>query len=420
MSRLVINGGKPLCGVVCVQGAKNSVLPIMAAALLAESESVISNCPNISDAETAVEILEALGACVERYSDRVEINPSNAFKCVIPDGLMRKMRSSIVFLGAIVSKCGRARVSFPGGCDIGCRPIDLHISSLEKMNISVVGKNGYLECRTDGVRGADINLSFPSVGATENIMLAACTANGKTVIENAAREPEIVDLQNFINAMGGKVKGAGTSRIEICGVKRLRGVTYSIIPDRIVAATYLCAVAASRGCALLKNVRPNDLSAVISLLRDAGCDISVYDDSISVDCEKLTGIRSVDSVRTMPYPGFPTDAGSPFVALMSLAKGTTVFVETVFENRFKYVGELLRMGADIKTEGRVAVIDGVEKLFGTSVEAHDLRGGAALCVAAVAAEGTTEISRAEYILRGYEHIEADLRALGADIEYFET
>ena len=419
MSRLVINGGRPLCGVVRIQGAKNSVLPILAASLLADEPCVISNCPHISDADTAVEILEALGARAERYSDRVETDASNAFKCVIPDGLMRKMRSSIVFLGAIVSKCGRARVSFPGGCDIGCRPIDLHISSLEKMNISVLGKNGFLECRTDVIKGAEINLSFPSVGATENIMLAACKAKGDTVIENAAREPEIVDLQNFINAMGGDVRGAGTSRIEICGVEKLHGVNYQIIPDRIVAATYLCAVAASRGCALLKNVRPNDLSSVISLLRDAGCDISAYDDSISIDCEKIKSIRGVDSVRTMPYPGFPTDAGSPFVALMTLAKGSTVFVETVFENRFKYVGELLRMGADIKTEGRVAVIDGVEKLFGTSVEAHDLRGGAALCVAAVAAEGTTEIDRAEYILRGYEHIEKDLRDLGADIEFFE-
>lgn len=419
MSRLVINGGKPLCGVVRIQGAKNSVLPIMAASLLSDGECVISGCPNISDADNAVRILEDLGAYTERYADRISINASNAFKCVIPDVLMRKMRSSIVFLGAIVSKCGRARVSFPGGCEIGCRPIDLHISSLEKMNISVVGRNGYLECRTDGIKGADINLTFPSVGATENIMLAACRADGKTVIENAAREPEIVDLQNFINAMGGRVSGAGTSRIEIFGVKRLRGVTYRIIPDRIVAATYLCAVAATRGCALLKDVNPEDLSAVVSLLRDAGCDISVYDDSISIDCEKTERIKSIDSVRTMPYPGFPTDAGSPFVALMSLARGTTVFVETVFENRYKYVGELLRMGADIKTEGRVAVIDGVEKLFGTTVEAQDLRGGAALCVAAVAAEGTTVIDRAEYVLRGYEHIDKDLRDLGADIKFFE-
>ena len=308
MSRLVINGGKPLCGVVRIQGAKNSVLPIMAASLLSDGECVISGCPNISDADNAVRILEDLGACTERYADRISINASNAFKCVIPDVLMRKMRSSIVFLGAIVSKCGRARVSFPGGCEIGCRPIDLHISSLEKMNISVVGRNGYLECRTDGIKGADINLTFPSVGATENIMLAACRADGKTVIENAAREPEIVDLQNFINAMGGRVSGAGTSRIEIFGVKRLRGVTYRIIPDRIVAATYLCAVAATRGCALLKDVNPEDLSAVVSLLRDAGCDISVYDDSISIDCEKTERIKSIDSVRTMPYPGFPTDA----------------------------------------------------------------------------------------------------------------
>lgn len=419
MSRLVIRGGVPLCGVLSIQGAKNSVLPIMSAALLADGECVIKNCPKISDLKSALEILEALGARTETYADRVIVNAANADKYVIPDDLMRKMRSSIMFLGAIVSKCGKARVSLPGGCDIGNRPIDLHLLSLEKMNISIEGKNGYLECTTDGIKGAEINLTFPSVGATENIMLAAVKAEGETVIKNAAREPEIVDLQNFLNAMGGKVTGAGTSEIRIDGVKKLHPVTYSIISDRIVAATYLCAVAASRGCALFKNINPEHLSAVIALMRDAGCVIDTYEDSISIDCERIKKIKRINSVRTMPYPGFPTDAGSPFVSLMCLAKGSTVFVETVFENRFKYIGELLRMGAKIKTEDRVAVIDGVDKLYGTTVKAHDLRGGAALCVAAVAAEGETVIDNAEYIKRGYESIDRDLSLLGANIRYEE-
>lgn len=419
MSRLIVRGGVPLCGVLSIQGAKNSVLPIMSAALLADGECVIKNCPKISDLKSALEILEALGARTETYADRVVVNAVKADKYVIPDDLMRKMRSSIMFLGAIVSKCGKARVSLPGGCDIGNRPIDLHLSSLEKMNISIEGKNGYLECVTAGIKGAEINLTFPSVGATENIMLAAVKADGKTVIRNAAREPEIVDLQNFLNAMGGNVKGAGTSEIRIKGVKRLHPVTYSIISDRIVAATYLCAVAASRGCALFKNINPEHLSSVISLLRDAGCVIDTYEDSISIDCEQIKKIKRINSVRTMPYPGFPTDAGSPFVSLMCLAKGSTVFVETVFENRFKYIGELMRMGAKIKTEDRVAVIDGVDKLYGTTVKAHDLRGGAALCVAAVAAEGETVIDNAEYIKRGYESIDRDLSLLGANIRYEE-
>ena len=416
MSKLVINGGRPLCGVVCIQGAKNSVLPIMAAALLADGECVIENVPDISDLHSAVEILTALGAKTVLYKNRIVINSKYAAGYEIPDTLMRKMRSSIMFLGAILSVSKRAKVSFPGGCDIGNRPIDLHLSSLKKMNVEITDAYGYLDCGTSGLKGANITLSFPSVGATENIMLAAVKAEGETIINNAAKEPEIMDLQNFLNAMGGKVRGAGTGEIVISGVEKLHGADYRIIPDRIVASTYLCAVAATRGNALLKDVNKEHLSVVLSLLRDAGCKIDVYADSVSIECDRVHGVKTENLIRTMPYPGFPTDCGPPFVALMSLARGSTVFVETIFENRFKYMGELLRMGANIKTEGRVAVIDGVKSLYGTTVEANDLRGGAALCVAGLASEGITEIDNAEYIERGYEHINLDLQELGAGIE----
>lgn len=419
MSKLVINGGYPLCGVVRIQGAKNSVLPIMAAALLAEDECVIENVPDISDLHSAIEILSALGAQTTLYENKIVIDSRYAKGFEIPDTLMRKMRSSIMFLGAILSVSKRAKVSFPGGCEIGNRPIDLHISALKKMNVTIHDTFGYIDCETKGLLGANITLSFPSVGATENIMLAAVKADGVTVINNAAKEPEITDLQDFLNVMGGRVSGAGTSVITISGVKRLHGARYKIIPDRIVASTYLCAVAATRGNALFKNVDTQHLSVVLSLLRDAGCKIDEYHDSVSIECDKINHVDTVNLIRTMPYPGFPTDAGPPFVSLMALATGSTVFVETIFENRFKYIGELLRMGANIKVEGRVAVVEGVNRLYGTSVEAYDLRGGAALCVAGLAAEGETEILNAGYIERGYEHIDRDLQELGGKIELID-
>lgn len=416
MSSLVIEGGYPLCGVVEVQGAKNSILPILAATLLTDGDCIIENCPDISDKETAIEILSAIGAQTIAHDKYLLINTKYAEGYVIPDALMRKMRSSIIFLGAMLSKRGRARVSFPGGCDIGTRPIDLHIAAFKKMGVKISEEYGFLDCECDQLTGAEINLSFPSVGATENIILAAVKAEGTTVICNAAKEPEIVDLQGFINSMGGKIKGAGTATIIIEGVSKLHGTKYSVISDRIVAATYICAIAATRGNALIKNIVPEHLSAVISVLTEAGCVFKPYENMISVECDKIRGIKTDNVVRTMPYPGFPTDIGSPFVALMSIGNGTTVFVETIFENRFKYVGELLRMGAKIRTEGRVAVIDGVERLYGTSVIAHDLRGGAAMVVAGLAAEGETVIKNAEYIERGYERIDENLKDLGARIK----
>jgi UDP-N-acetylglucosamine 1-carboxyvinyltransferase len=394
------------------QGAKNSILPIMAATLVSDGECVIDNCPDISDTQTAIEILTALGANVTRNGRCIIVDSANANKFEIPDILMRKMRSSIMFLGAILTRRKRALVSFPGGCELGPRPIDLHISSLSKMGVNIDERYGFLDCSCSSLKSADITLSFPSVGATENIMLAAVKAEGTTIINNPAKEPEIEDLQNFLNEMGAKITGAGSSKIIITGVKKLEGVHHKVIPDRIVAATYICAVAATRGNALIKNVNPSHLTAILSFLQDAGCIITSYDDVISIECDKL---KAVNVVRTMPYPGFPTDAQAPFMALMCLAQGSTVFIETIFENRYKHVGELLRMGAKITTEGRVAVTEGVNNLYGASVEAGDLRGGAALVVAGLAAKGKTIVCNAEHIDRGYENIEGQLIELGAKI-----
>ena len=412
MSKLKVEGGNPLCGVVDIQGAKNSVLPILAATLVSDGECVIEGCPDIRDTHTAIEILEALGARVTKQPGYMTIDASSAGRYEIPDHLMRKMRSSIMFLGAILTRNRRALATFPGGCELGQRPIDLHLSALRKLGVQIDEAYGVLDCRHDGLKGCEITLTFPSVGATENVMLAAVKAEGLTILNNPAKEPEIEDLQSFLNKMGARISGAGSSRIVIQGVKKLSGVTYRSIPDRIVAATYMCAVAGTRGNALFKNVVPQHLSAVLSLLSDAGCEIRCYEDSVSLECSRL---RSVNPVRTMPYPGFPTDAQAPFMALMARAEGTSVFVETIFENRYKHVGELVRMGANITAEGRVAVVNGVKRLYGAPVEAFDLRGGAALVVAGLCAEGETVVSNAEHIYRGYENLIGCIGDLGGKI-----
>lgn len=417
MSSLIIRGGNPLCGVVSVHGAKNSVLPIAAGCLLCADACVIDNCPQISDAHSAVTILNDLGCRTIFENNTFRVDSRFADGCEIPDKLMRRMRSSIVFLGAMLARCGYARVSLPGGCDIGLRPVDLHFSSLALMGVEMKENGGYIECSARHLHGADISLPYPSVGATENIMLAAATADGTTTVCNAAREPEIEDLQNFLNACGANISGAGSSMIVIRGVSALHGCVYSVIPDRIVTATYLCAVAATRGNALLTNVCPAHLGAFLDVMRRCGCKIKAYDDTLSVECERLHCPSENRIVRSMPYPGFPTDAGSPYIAAMSVSDSTCLFAETVFENRFKFVPELVRMGAKIRIEGRVAVIDGVKRLFGADVQATDLRGGAALAVAALAAEGQTTIENADYILRGYESLDRDLSDLGAEIYY---
>lgn len=412
MSKLRIEGGNSLCGVIDIQGAKNSILPIMAATLVADGECVIENCPDISDTQTALEILRTLGALVKHRGDRVTVDCRGVIDYEIPDALMRKMRSSVIFLGALLARHGKAIVSFPGGCELGPRPIDLHLAALEKMGVSIREEFGSLFCSGERISGCEIPLAFPSVGATENIMLAAVRAKGVTVITNAAREPEIEDLQNFLNEMGADVRGAGSSTVVIRGVEGLRGCVHRVIPDRIVTATYLCAVAATRGNALLRKTCPKHNGALLSLLRQCGCELEEQGDLLRIACDAPLSARRV---RTMPYPGFPTDAQAPFMGLMCVAKGSTVFVETIFENRYRHIAELQRMGAHITPEGRVAVVEGVKHLKGAPVQAPDLRGGAALMIAALAAEGVTEISDIHHIDRGYESPERVLTRLGASV-----
>ena len=414
MSKLLINGGNALKGSCRIQGAKNAVLPILAATVLCDDICVIHGCPRLRDVSAAINILEHLGCRVKTEGDTVTVNAKGISCAELPDSLMRKMRSSITFLGAITARCGKAKMCSPGGCELGPRPIDLHIKALRELGIKVLESGGYMETETDCICGNDIHLDFPSVGATENIMLAASLAKGTTTITNAAKEPEISDLQDFLCKMGAKVRGAGTDIIEIEGVKKLGGADHRVIPDRIVAATYLCTAAMCGGKINLTDVCPSHIKSVISVLKDTGMDINEGKDSISLSSRGV--VLPVDILRTMPYPGFPTDAQAPFVSLLGLAEGTSVIVENIFENRFKYCDELCRMGADIKVSGKVAVIRGVKKYYGANVTAMDLRGGAALVAAGTAAMGETEIDGIELIERGYESIDRDLSKLGADIK----
>ena len=414
MNKLVIEGGVPLSGEITVQGAKNAVLPILAASILADGECVIHNCPWLRDVEKTGVILEKLGCEFSHKGTTIKIDSRNIADCVIDEKLMREMRSSIIFLGAILSVCKKAQVGLPGGCPIGLRPIDLHLKALRQMGAVIVEEHGYLKCECDKLKAADIHLDFPSVGATENIMLAAVKADGVTTITNAAREPEIIDLANFLNSMGAKVKGAGSGVVIIEGVKKLFPSEYTIMPDRIVAQTYLIAAMITGGEIYIKDAIASHINSGIAILSEMGAIIETPDDGIIL---KSSGeVKNIHIVKTMPFPGFPTDIQSPFMALATVANGTSVFVENIFENRFRHVDELVRMGADIKVEGRSAVIRGVNKLYGANVEAYELRGGAALVMAALAANGTTEISGIEFIDRGYENIEGNLSKCGAKIK----
>lgn len=413
--KLVINGGRRLEGELSVHGAKNSALPLLSAAVLAHGESILHNCPALTDVDTACRILSCLGCRCSRSGDTVCVDASNVTGSEIPENLMREMRSSIVFLGAVLGRNGKCRLSFPGGCELGARPIDLHISALRKMGAEINEEHGYLECSAPkGLRGARIALSFPSVGATENILLAAATAEGTTEIHNAAREPEICDIADFLNKCGARISGAGESVILIEGVKRLSPCEHSVIPDRIVAGTYLCAAAITRGELILTHCEPQHMTSFIPVLESMGCRVYAYGGGkIFLNCRKR--LIAPPTVRTMPYPGFPTDIQALFTALCATAEGTSVFVETIFENRFRHAAELMRLGAKIKVEGRVAIIEGVSRLTGAKLCACELRGGAALVTAALAAEGTSEVSGLSYIDRGYENIEQALRSVGADI-----
>jgi UDP-N-acetylglucosamine 1-carboxyvinyltransferase len=413
MSSYTVRGGIPLEGSVRVHGAKNSVLPILAAAILSGKESVIHNCPRLKDVDSSFRILRHLGCLVRREDDAVYIDSGPMSHVDVPDFLMREMRSSVVFLGAILGRCGQAVMSFPGGCELGPRPIDLHLQALRALGTDIEESAGSLYCRTDGLVGKEITLAFPSVGATENLMLAASAAQGVTRIHNAAREPEIEDLQDFLCAMGGKVAGAGSSTVVIEGNQPYRFVRHSIIPDRIVAATLMACAAITGGDVTLESVEPEHIRTVTSVLCEAGCEIDIRGETIRVRRRKP--LRSMRPLRTLPYPGFPTDAQAPIMALATRAEGTTVFVENIFESRYRHIGELTRMGADIRVEGRVAVVCGVPKLYGAPVCSTDLRGGAALIVAGLGAEGETIVGGIHHIDRGYECLQTMLSDLGADI-----
>lgn len=415
VSILVVEGRRRLSGETRVQGSKNATLPILAATILCPCESVLHNCPDLTDVEASVRILRYLGCTVARDAGTLTVNASGMTKSDIPGELMHRMRSSIIFLGALIARTGRARMSYPGGCELGPRPIDLHLDSLRMLGAEISDEHGELVCSApDGLHGARIALPFPSVGATENIMIAACTADGSTMITNAAREPEIGDLADFLNACGAHISGAGESTVIIEGVSRLHAASHAVIPDRIVAATLMSAAAVTRSDITLRGIIPSHLGAIIPIFEHSGCEIECRaGDLILRSPYKL---RSAKLIRTMPYPGFPTDAQAPLMAVASLSDGITVFVENLFESRYRHVGELCRLGANIRVEGKVAVVDGVRRLLCANVTAHDLRGAAALVVASLAAHGKSEISGVNYLERGYEDFELVLGSLGADIK----
>ena len=414
MEKLKIRGGGQLVGRLRVQGAKNSVLPILAASILVQGESVLQNCPDLKDVDAAISILRHLGCKVKRQGKDVHIDSKTITRCDVPDDLMREMRSSVIFLGAILGRMGEAILSLPGGCELGPRPIDLHLEALRALGADLEEVGGNIVCRTEGLVGTEINLASPSVGATENVMLAAVCAKGETVITNAAREPEIVDLAAFLAASGARISGAGQSTITISGSGLGKSTTHRIMPDRIVASTYLSAVAFVGGRLELLDAEPTHLETLITALRAAGCEITVSGQDIQIESDGKLG--AISPVITRPYPGFPTDAMPCLLAASVKAQGTTVFIENIFQNRYRYVEELRRMGAEIKLEGRVAVVTGISNLHGARVDATDLRGGAALVVAALGAEGETQIGEVHHIDRGYDSLEATLGGLGADIE----
>lgn len=413
MSHFQITGGAPLEGALPVHGAKNSVLPILAATILTGGEVLLEGCPHLKDVDASVDILRGLGCRVRWEGDALLVDAASMTGCAISDALMRRMRSSAIFLGAVLARCGRAEMSYPGGCELGPRPIDLHLAGLRDLGAQIREEGGFLHCTAARLTGREIVLALPSVGATENLMLAACGAQGVTVISNAAREPEIVDLQEFLNACGADVAGAGSSTVVIRGGRKLHGCRYRCMSDRIVAATYLCAACAAGGDIFLRRAREEQLATVTASLRQAGC--AITSDTAGIACRCIGRPRAVRPVRTAPYPGFPTDAQAILMAALVRSEGTTVFEENIFENRYRHVDELIRMGADIRVSGRTAVVTGVEHLSGAAVRCTDLRGGAALCVAALAAEGESRLFETGHIERGYEDIVRDLGALGARI-----
>ena len=416
---LIIEGGRPLQGQVQISGAKNAGLVLMAASILADGETVLDNVPHIQDVDVMIELLEDIGISTRRNEDKsLSIcPPPGNIKTETSYELSKNLRASNLLLGSLLGRAHEIKLSMPGGCDIGARPMDLHIKGLQAMGIEVAveqkGDDEYIYARAKKPKGARVYLDFPSVGATENIMMLASKTPGITIIENAAKEPEIVDLANFLNSMGAKIRGTGTDLIKIEGVKELSPIRYAIIPDRIEAGTYMIAASITKGEVLIENVIPTHLYPIIAKLQETGAYIEEKGDRLFIRGNQK--ISSVD-IKTLPYPGYPTDMQSPMMALLSLSDGASTVVENVFENRFQIVEELNRMGASIKVEGHIAIINGVKSLYGTQVKATDLRAGAALVIAALAAEGRTEIENAYHIFRGYEDIVIKLRQLGANVE----
>ncbi len=414
LEKLVIHGGNRLEGTVKISGAKNAVLPIIAASLLGQSPSLLEEVPDLEDVRTISKVLCQLGVnVVNKGNDVLYIDSSKITSCEAPYELVRKMRASFLIMGPLLARCGHAKISLPGGCAIGTRPIDLHLKGFEALGAEIEIGHGYIEAKApNGLTGAKIYLDFPSVGATENIIMAASMAKGQTIIENPAHEPEIIDLANYLNMMGANIRGAGTNVIKIEGVERLEGKNYTIIPDRIEAGTYMVAAAMTKGDVYIENAISEHLKPVIAKLKEAN--VEIIEDVNGIRVRGNGQIKAVD-IKTLPYPGFPTDMQAQFMAMSTIAEGTSVVSETVFENRFMHVDELKRMGANIKIEGRSAVVEGVAKLTGCEVKATDLRAGAAMVLAGLVAEGETRVGCIHHIDRGYDGLVNKLCGLGADI-----
>lgn len=415
MDRIVINGGNSLNGRVKISAAKNSVLPIIAAALLSAGECFLDDVPFLDDVDVICSVLDSIGASIEidKGQGKLRIKSDNIKSIEPPYELVRKMRASFLVMGPLLARFGKVRISLPGGCNIGTRPIDLHLKGLSALGAEVNLGHGYVEASCKGLKGNKIYLDFPSVGATENIIMSAVLADGETTIENSAEEPEVVDLSNFLNSMGANIVGAGTDTIKISGVKELKGTTHQVIPDRIEAGTYMVAAAMTRGDVVIDNVITEHVRAVIAKLQEAGVTIIEGQNKVRVIAKERP--KAVD-IKTLPYPGFPTDMQAQLMTLLSMAEGTSMITETVFENRFMHINELKRMGSEIKVDGRSAVVEGRNKLTGAKVKATDLRAGAALVIAGLAAEGVTEVYDIQHIDRGYVDIVGKLKGLGADIK----
>lgn len=412
MEKIIVSGGRPLKGAVKVSGAKNAVLPIIAATLLSEGTCVLQDIPDLADVNTICNVIQGLGATVSRDDNEITVSAPDLKNHEAPYEYVRLMRASFLVMGPLLARAGKAVMPLPGGCAIGTRPIDLHLKGFKAMGVKIIYGHGCIEAEASVLKGSRIYLDFPSVGATENLIMATCLAKGHSVIENAAEEPEVVDLANFLNAMGARIKGAGTKIIRVEGVPRLEGAVHTVIPDRIEAGTFLTAAAITGGEVTVENVICDHLKPVTAKLREAGVDVEESENSVQI---RSNGELRPADIKTMPYPGFPTDMQAQMMALLTLAKGTSLVTETVFENRFMHTSELKRMGARIKIEGRTAVVQGVPRLNGAPVKATDLRAGAALVTAGLAAEGETEIGNVQHIDRGYDRLEEKLSSLGAQI-----